>query len=226
MTMPISLTPSEKRTGLVYLAFNLLFLPLLISLAGAALALDTAQVNIIYYMVNFAAVLWIFRKFLRGNLLVALDRVFPVLWYAALAYLGQETIGELLNALIYSINPAYINQNDATVANLVLRNPFFGFCVVTVVPIAEETLYRGLVFRGLYDRSPMAAYLVSMAVFSAIHVTAYIGRVSPLHLALSFLQYLPAAYCLCFAYRRSGTILSPIFVHMAINAIGVFGLMR
>ena len=224
--MPISLTSSEKRNGLIYLAFNLLFLPLLISVAGAALSLDTARVNILYYMVNFAAALWIFRKFLRGNMMVALDRVFPVLWYAALAYLGQETIGELLNALIYSINPAYINRNDATVANLVLMNPFFGFCVVTIVPIAEEILYRGLVFRGLYDRSPVAAYLVSMAVFSAIHVTGYIGSVSPLHLLLSFVQYLPAAYCLCFAYRRSGTILSPIFVHMAINALGVFDLMR
>ena len=226
MIMPIPLKPQEKKNGYIYLVLSLFVLPVLIQLLGATLSMDAAQINFVYYAVNFTAVMCLFGRFLFGNLLVALDRVFPVIWFAVLSYLGYDTVGELVNMLIYSISPSFANLNDAAVTTMVLTNPLFAFAVIALVPVAEETLYRGLIFRGLYDRAPVAAYLVSMAVFSAIHVSGYIGTLSPLHLALSFLQYLPAGYCLCFAYRRSGTILCPIFVHMAINAVSVLALMR
>lgn len=226
MKMPISLTPAEKKTGSAYFLINLFLLPGLISFVGNLLKLDLAQVNLCYYAVNIAAVGWIFRKFLYGNLLVALDQIFPVIWYALLGYLGYNTLGEFVNLLIYSLFPGYVNFNDASVSSLVLGNPLFAICIITLVPATEETLYRGLVFRGLYDRSPSLAYAVSMTLFAIIHVAGYIGILSPAHLALSVLQYLPAGYCLCFVYRHSGTILCPIFVHMAVNAISVFSLMR
>ena len=224
--MPIALKPEEKKNGLIYLVLSLFLLPVVISFLGDILSLDAAQTNLVYYAVNFTAVVCLFGRFLFGNLLVALDRVFPVVWFAILAYLGYETVGNLVNLLIYSISPSFANLNDGAVTTMVLTNPLFAFAVVALVPVTEETLFRGLVFRGLYDRAPVAAYLVSMVLFAAIHVSGYIGTLSPLHLALSFLQYLPAGYCLCFAYRRSGTILCPIFVHMAINALSVFALMR
>jgi membrane protease YdiL (CAAX protease family) len=56
-----------------------------------------------------------------------------------------------------------------------------------------------------------------MALFSLIHITGYIGCYPPKTLVLCFLQYLPAAYCLNFAYRRSGTIAAPILTHMLVN---------
>ena len=90
--MPITLTSNEKRTGCAYLAISLFLLPGLISL----LPLNAAGQNLVYYLFNFTAVVGIFRKFLRMNLLVALDRVFPVIWYGILGYLGYQTLGELL----------------------------------------------------------------------------------------------------------------------------------
>ena len=160
------------------------------------------------------------------NLLVALDRVFPVIWYGILGYLGYQTLGELLNILIYTLSPGFVNFNDVTVALMIRENPALALCVILLVPVAEETLYRGLLFRGLYGKNAVFAYLASMVFFAAIHVAGYIGTLSPLHLLLSFLQYLPAGYCLCFAYRHSGTILCPILIHMAINAMAVYAFVR
>ena len=220
--MPITLTYNEKRKGCIYLALSLFLLPGLISL----LPLDAAGQNLVYYILNFAAVIGIFRKFLKGNLLVALDRVFPVIWYGILGYLGYQTLGELLNVLIYSLFPGFVNLNDLSVALMIRENLPLALAVILLVPVAEETLYRGLLFRGLYGKNAVLAYLASMCLFAAIHVAGYLGTLSPLHLLLSFAQYLPAGYCLCFTYRHSGTIVCPILIHMAINAMSVYALVR
>ena len=226
MTMPISLTKTEKRNGLIFLAVNLFLLPGLTGLVRDLFSLDTAQANIFYNAVNFICIGWIFRRFLQGNARVALVRVFPVIWYAILGYLGFRTLGDLLSILTYSLFPEFVNLNDTAVALMVQRNPLFALSIILLVPVTEEALYRGLIFRGLYDKNPTLAYLTSVFLFAAIHVSGYIGTLSPLHLLLSLIQYLPAGYCLCFAYRRSGSILSPIFIHMAINAVAVSAFMR
>ena len=95
-----------------------------------------------------------------------------------------------------------------------------------LVPLAEECFFRGLLFRNLYSWSPVAAYLISMAAFSAIHVVGYIGTASPLHLLVSFLQYLPAGYCLAWCYHQTGTIITPIIMHTLTNAMSVYYLLR
>ena len=220
--MPIILSPNEKRTGCIYLVLSLFVLPGLITL----LPINAAAQNLLYYILNFIFVLGIFRKFLLMNLLVALDRVFPVIWYGILGYLGYQTLGQLVNMLIYSLNPGFVNYNDASVAQMIQGNPAMILAVVLLVPVAEETLYRGLLFRGLYGKNTALAYLASVCIFAAIHVAGFIGTLPPMHLLLSFVQYLPAGYCLCFAYRRSGTVLCPILIHMAINAMSVYALVR
>ena len=98
------------------------------------------------------------------------------------------------------------------------------FCTVLLVPITEELLYRGIFFGGLYNRSRIGAFILSTAVFSLVHVAAYAGTVPPLTMFLCFLQYIPAGIALAWAWTRSGSILSPILMHMVINAIGIFAM--
>ena len=95
---------------------------------------------------------------------------------------------------------------------------------IFLAPFAEEVLFRGLVFRGLFDKHPLLAYGLSMTLFAMVHISGYIGKFDPLLLALCFLQYLPAGYCLCFAYHRSGTILAPILMHMLANIAAVYSM--
>ena len=85
------------------------------------------------------------------------------------------------------------------------------------VPVTEECVFRGLIFRNLWKTSAIAAYLVSMAAFSAVHIVSYIGVYCPLHLVLAFLQYLPAGIWLAWCYTKSGSIFGPIVMHAIIN---------
>lgn len=224
--MPIPLTPAQKRSGWIFFLIHLLVLPNLLSLAGLFLHLNIAELNVIYYAVNFFCTVVIFRKFLLGNLVVALDRLYPVLWWSILGYLGSDTLGELVAMLTFTISPEFVNANDAAIAAMLRSEPLFAIAVTLIAPISEELLYRGLLFRGFWERSQAGAYIVSMALFAAAHVVGYIGLLSPLHLILSFVQYLPAGYCLAFAYRRSGTILCPMLIHIAVNIMAILPIMR
>ena len=219
MIFPTDITKKEIRQGLAYLAFSLLLLPTLLGF----FPFREGLLNCVYYTLNFAAVLVILRRFLGRSLLDALEAPFYTLYYAALGFLGYQALGELLMLVL----PAVENANNSAITGMILLDPIpLTVCLVLLVPVAEECFYRGIIFRGLYDRSPVLAYLLSMAAFSAIHVVGYVMDYTPMQLLLCFIQYLPAGYCLCFAYRHGGSILSPIITHSIVNALGVYTAMR
>lgn len=148
----------ETRWGLVYLAVSLVVLPALLQAGNRLLAapLSDARLNFIYYCINFAAVVWIFRRFLGSQLRAALRIPFPTLWYAALGYLGSRALGEILAYLIFRVFPSFVNVNDRSIAQLLNQDfRLMAAATIVLVPIAEETLYRGLVFRCLYGKAPL-----------------------------------------------------------------------
>ncbi len=224
--MIFSTKPNRREVlwGGIYLILYMFVMPWLVPavvyLTGAEL--NAAQTNFVYFMVNFAATTVIFRKFIFRSLKDALKVPGPTLWYAVLGYLGSLTLGSFVAAFIYRLEPEFANVNDMAI-NAILEENFALMAIGAVIlaPITEELLFRGLIFRGLYDRSPLAAHLVSMTLFSAIHISGYIGAYEPKILLLCFLQYLPAAYCLNFAYRQSGTIAAPILMHGLTNLVSL-----
>ena len=223
MTFSAPLSKKELKYGLIYLGISLILIPLLLAL----LPLREGQMNGLYYLLNFTAITLILRHFLLENFKIAVDQLFPVLYYAALGYLGYETFGRIFTVVTLNIDPEFLNINDQTIYAM-LQEDFLPMAIGTVllVPVAEECFFRGLIFRGMYDRNPIFAYVLSMVMFSAIHVAGYLGTVTPLQFLLCFIQYLPAGYCLCFAYRHSGSIFSPILLHTFINALGIASFVR
>ena len=227
--LPIALTHKETRNGFLYMAFSLIALPWLLEEGNSYLSapLSQGKINFLYYFLNFAVMVWLCRKFLTQSLKFALKLPFPVIWYGILGYLGSKALGELLGILTLLIYPNFSNVNDATVISMLREDSqLIIWGTVFLVPVVEELFFRGLIFRNLASRNHVAAYLVSMALFSLIHVAGYIGAYSPLHLLLCFLQYLPASFCLCWCYCQTGTIITPIFMHALTNAMSVYYLMR
>ena len=208
----------------MWLIISYLLLPTALQYGNALLptSLSDSKLNFIYYCINFIVVFWIFRQFLKDSFREALRRPFAVLWYAALGYLGCQALSEILMTLVYMILPIFSNVNDQSIGSM-LQSDFRLMAIGTVflVPVAEEALYRGVLFRGFYEKSPIVAYLASMVLFAAIHVVGYIGYFQPLHLLLCFVQYLPAGFCLCWCYRQTGTIITPMLMHTIVNAMSV-----
>ena len=226
---PISLTQKETRNGLIYMAISLIALPWILSEGNALLAdpLSTGKVNFLYYFINFAVMVWLCRKFLGQSLRYALKIPFPVIWYGILGYLGAKALGELVAIVTLLIYPDFSNINDQTIISMLQDDSRLIICgTVFLVPVVEELFFRGLIFRNLASRNHVAAYLVSMVLFSLLHVAGYIGAYSPLHLLMCFLQYLPASFCLCWCYCQTGTIITPIIMHAVTNAMSVSYLLR
>ena len=227
LTHSPQLSRNEVIAGWSYYAFSMLALPIVLQYANAALGspMNEARLNFVFYAANFAAVVLIFRRLLKLNLQIAVRRLFPVLWYALLGYLGYSALTSILTSLLRIIAPGFANVNDMSIAAMAGKElTLMAIGTVVLVPVAEELFYRGLMLRHLAGKSRILAYCVSMGVFALVHVVGYIGLYDPLTLLLCFLQYLPAGYCLAWCYANTGTIVTPIVMHMIVNAYGLANL--
>ena len=219
------LSPNESVFGLIYFLLQLFVIPgilVVVNMMFLHNAMSEAVLNTIVFAINFAAVLLIFRKFLMKDLGFVIRYPWHVLRWAGVGFLVYMIGNTIMGLGITLIDPEFANINDASIMEMVQDN--YGLMVlstVVLVPIAEECFYRALIFRNLYDRSPVLADLVSMVIFSLAHVVGYIGLESFGTLILCFVQYLPAAFALAWAYRHSGSIFASVLIHMSVNQIGM-----
>lgn len=216
-----NLTSQETLSGFLYLAFQLIFLSSILHWCNGLLRkpLNSAELNFVYYLVNFMAMLLIYHGFLGRSARQAVQHpayfcqavVLGLAAYYACHYVTDWAVRQLV--------PGFSNYNDESIAALSRGNYFLMFIgTVILAPPMEECTFRGLIFRNLYGKSRWAAYLVSMLAFAMIHILGYIGKYSPLELIMAVLQYLPAGLCLAWAYTKADTIFAPILIHSAINA--------
>ncbi len=222
MTLSVPLRKYEQSLGLLYLFIYFLVLPELLTMLNSFLKLEAWALNVIFFVVNFLAIAIIFQKFLTSSFRVAMENPWRCVKYAGQGLLLYYISAFILGFLIMLVKPDFINLNDQNVLQMAQgQKALFTLCTVILVPITEETLFRGVLFRGLFDKSKVLAYIVPTLLFAAIHVVGYIGRGDWLTLLLSFIQYLPAGLSLAYAYHRSDTIWAAILTHIAVNQIGM-----
>lgn len=215
------LTPTRQEVilGIIFLVFQQLLLPILAALLMMLLPVQTDSVyNFIIMAVSFTATTIIFRKLIGRDAKRALENPFLCLRTAGIGFIANYVLTIVVSILVSLMDPEFMNVNDQSVGDMVNSNfPLMSVSVVLLAPVSEELLYRGLLFGALRKRSRFAAYLVSTVVFSLMHVIGYIFYYDVGTLALCFLQYLPASLILAWAYERSGSIFTPILIHIAVN---------
>lgn len=214
--------PNRQETvaGLCYLVFQMLILPSVLVFINGTLAspLNDAELNFVFYLTNFIAILVIFHDFLNNSLRQALSHPAQVCQAAILGFVAYYACFLLVNYLATALVLSYSNYNDEAIAAMSRGNSFLMLIgTVVLVPPVEECLYRGLIFRNLLKKSRFAAYAVSMVAFAAIHILGYIGQYSATELIVAVVQYLPAGLCLAWSYCKGDTILVPILIHAAVN---------
>ncbi len=122
--------------------------------------------------------------------------------------------------------PEFANSNDNSIAAMAQSSFLLTFVgTVLLVPLAEECMFRAGVFGLLYRRNPLLAYGISAALFALVHIDGFFGLADGRLLLLNFLQYLPAGVVLAAAYQLCGTVFAPVFIHMAVNALGMLTLL-
>ena len=224
-TFSVPLTKHQFIGGYLYLAAEFLIIPALLHyLIGAFFqGASDATVNFLYYLINFCAVWLIFRGFLTRNLGVLRNHFLRFLGCTLLGLTLHWASSIVMTNLTYALMPEFTNVNDASIA-VITQDGFLLMAIGTVllVPTAEECLFRGLMFRGLWDKGRFLAYAVSTLCFCAVHVAGYIGTYDLPLLAMCFVQYLPAGLILAWSFEKSSTIFTPILIHSVINAIGIY----
>ena len=222
--LTVSMTDSEIKYGWIYFAVQMTVLQIFLALVNTIFGspLSVTGLNVVYFVVNFVFSISIFHHFLKVSFRVALKKPFRCIGYAAIGFILYWIASALIGNLFQWIRPGFSNINDDTIVIMLRERPvLIGVGVVLLVPVSEELVFRGLIFRPLYNRSPWLGYGVSVFGFSIIHILGYLGKAEPLVLLLCFIQYLPAAFCLAWAYARSKTIWSPVLIHTTINLISV-----
>ena len=218
------LSSRETVSGFCYFAFQLLFLPAILQWINLQMAdpIKEAELNFVFYLVNFLSVLLIFHDFLGRSGRQVMQHPIYVGEALILGFVGYYAMNFGIEWIMEKFLPSFSNYNDAAIADMMHANYFLMFIgTVILVPPVEECFFRGLIFRNLYSKSKWAAYIVSILAFACIHIIGYIGRYSPLELLIAVIQYLPAGLCLAWSYVRSDTIFAPILIHAAINYVGI-----
>lgn len=218
--------PSRQETiaGFCYLAFQMLVLPSLLVFINGTLTtpLPDAELNFVFYLTNFIAVLVIFHDFLNQSLHQALSHIADTCQGAILGFVAYYACFYVVNSLAMALVPGYSNYNDEAIAAMNRSNSFLMLIgTVILVPPVEECFYRGLIFRNLLGKNRVAAYAVSMVAFAAIHILGYIGQYSATELIVAVVQYLPAGLCLAWSYGKGGSIVTPIAIHAAVNYLTI-----
>jgi membrane protease YdiL (CAAX protease family) len=222
--LSVKMTRTEFTLGWIYMAVQLLFLPTVLVLLNLYLKspLDEAELNFLFFCLNFLCVTVIFHKYLLACGKISLSEPGKCLLSAIFGYVIYWVLSLGVSMVILWVYPEFMNVNDAAIETMVDSNfALTAIGTILLVPVTEEVLFRGLIFQGLHHKNRFLAYAVSSIAFCLPHVLGYIGLYSPLHLLLCFLQYLPAGIALAWAYERSDSIWAPVIMHTFVNLTGV-----
>lgn len=210
--------------GLVYLPLHIVILPILVPMLMLSLGVtDLGLINLAYYAVGLAAVLVVFWSHLRAHFDTLLDRIGWCLITFLMALGLDYVLSLVVNSLLMVAAESLENPNDSAVMQMaeISEGSVKAFAIF-MAPIVEEVLFRSVIFGGVRGRSRVAAYVLSMLMFSVYHVWQYVAVYGDWTLLIYVLQYLPVSFVLAWAYERSGTIWVPIGFHMMMNAFSFY----
>ena len=210
--------------GGIYLGVQQYLLPILLILAASLLGLRLSDswFNFIFFSINFLVITIVFHRYLRGELRRFFAKPLACLGIAAAGFALYWVANIYVSVAISFITPDFSNANDASIQLMANDQDALMFAgSVLLVPVVEETLYRGVIFSFTDHFSRPLAYIISTLLIALVHVVGYMGSMDLLTIFISILQYLPAGVFLCWAYARSGTLVAPILIHTAVNLIGM-----
>ena len=218
----VTLNPKEKLGGLIMLGLLLLPLPFL----------GDGQLLLPFSLILFCVSVWVFRRFLWESIRIPLLSPGQILIKAVIAAFITKLSTMLTNDLFFFSQAGYFLFSDwgpmfynaawecavpLGQGNLILA--ILG--LVVCLPVVEELLFRGLIFGHFYRRSPLAGFLLTLVLYTAIRLLPVLSW-DPMYVAICAIQHIPMTIYLSWIYVRSDTIAAPIAAHMLINALNLY----
>lgn len=138
----------------------------------------------------------------------------PVIWFSVivLAIAGSQMLNDLI--ILFRLNELFPSYAELSEETMVGQPVWLLFLTVGVLaPVAEELVFRGLVFRRMKDwMKPGAAIVLSSLIFGLYH-----GNM------VQFLYATLMGMILAVIYHRTGTLWTSILAHITANLWSLFG---
>jgi len=223
------MTAAEQIAGTVFFFVYLVVLPfatdpafrLMERLLGTSI--DETLRNVIYYYLLFAVTIVIFHKYIghtSRRLADNLNTAAKTLVAGLVALYGLNELVYRLSNLLFTNRT---NLNDSTISAQIQDAPHVTVLIVVLLaPFVEEVLFRGLVFGNLKFKSRGVAYVLSCALFAALHVWQFAVVNQDVTYFVVMVQYLVPGFVLAWVYDHSGTLWTSIGLHAAANALAVW----
>ncbi len=137
--------------------------------------------------------------------------------------LAAGLVGTVMTYLING-GLAFVFQPDEPVDQQVLQDALSGgsslvlalVVAVVLAPIAEEVLFRGVLFQALRSRVGLwPAAVMSSVLFTLVHVEIVMSQ------PLALVGLFSLGVLLAWAFHRTGSLLVPIIGHAVFNAISI-----
>lgn len=216
------MTKREMIIGAIYLGVSQLVLPYLLVLVGTlfrGIQLSLSELNLLYAVINATVYVLILRRILIQSIRKFRYRLSSLLRNALTAFVLAEFGMHAVNIAIYALLPNFINGNNDAVIQMIGDSPWImALETVILVPIAEECMFRGILFIPFFKIKPCYGYLISATAFAAAHVINFIGLLPPQMILLSLLQYIPSGLAFAWACAKTDSLLCPMIAHSAVNA--------
>jgi len=214
------MTASERGRGLVFFALYLLVFPRVNAWVQRLLMGDTevlvAEANVLYYAFLFTLVLFIFWGFLKRDLLGLLDWLPENLTAAGVGLLLAGGLHAVVSLLPFPVEDPislqYAQEFRAAPAPILVL-------ILLLIPVVEETVFRGLIYGSLRDYSRPLAGVFCALLYALAQVWRYALDFSdPRYLVLAVL-YLPMSAALTWCYDRGGSVWACVVLHAALNGV-------
>ena len=224
------MTKREIILALLWLPVHLFVMPKLAMLLMDRGIITESQANLLVYGIGAIYIVITCYGFLRRDFDPLCDDLLGCIAQIALCYCMMMAFNLCASGILSGLetmigqSSAVSNLNNEAVLDMAKTDTqAITAMAVFLAPLTEEVLFRGAIFGGIRKTNRIAAYAVSMVLFSVYHIWGY--AIEDPSYWLYTLQYLPAAFLLCRCYERTNSIWCSIFFHMLVNHISMKMLM-
>lgn len=217
------MTDAEARRGLAFFLLYFFLLPYVNAWIQQFIFGDAetpiAEANVIYYSLLFAICLFLFWRFLKEDFQSLMDWLPENTAGILLGLAGAGVMNMLLRLLPFPVSdpiPAQYAEEfgAAPIPTLVL--------LLLLIPLVEETLFRGLLFGQFRGYSRPLAYVITSIFYALAAVWRYaLERGDARYLLLSVV-YLPLSIACTWCYDNGGSVWATAFLHAGLNGIILF----
>ena len=214
---------TELLPGAIFVPVHIIVLEFLVPMVMEAVApqLNHYWSNFVYFAVTCLFILIVMHSYLIKSATDLIECCKSALFAIVLGYFGYYILRWLMSLIFWLVGWNDFPALTGIFSQVRLNSGVMPIVSLILAPVAEEVLFRGVVFGGLRRKSRLMAYLVAFLVYAFYCVWSSFFSGFGWGLLIDFLYYLPASLALCWCYEKGGSVWSSVLLHILINILSI-----